>query len=177
MKTWVTLFSQTGTEIFRLSERLERYPDVIITNKQDLSQVNPALMSNIPINTRFVQVPSKPTAQDYYEHIPVNSFITLHGWLRIIPADVCEQFEIYNLHPANLTHNPELKGKDPQKMAYEQKLIFSGNTIHRCTAELDAGEIIDHSYTSIEGLTLGEVISTLHVDATNLWYSFLKKHL
>jgi folate-dependent phosphoribosylglycinamide formyltransferase PurN len=177
MRTWVTLFSQTGTEIFNLSKQLGRYPDVIITNKQDLNQINPALLANIPINTKFIKVSEKPTVEEYIEYITDNSFVTLHGWLRIIPSTVCDKYEIYNLHPANLIHNPNLKGKDPQKMAYEQKLIFSGNTIHRCTAELDAGEIIDHSYTSIEGLTLDEIVRTLHEDATNLWYRFLKKHL
>jgi len=177
MRPWVTLFSQTGTEIFNLSERLNRYPDVIITNKQDLTRANPALLACIPMNTKFIQLPVKPTTEEYLEHIPDNAFVTLHGWLRIIPPAVCEQYEIYNLHPANLVHNPNLKGKDPQKMAHEQRLVFSGNTIHRCTAELDAGEIIDHSYTSIEGLVLDEVVRTLHEDATDLWYRFLKKHL
>ena len=176
MRPWVTLFSQSGTEIFKLSEKLGRYPDIIITNK-------PPGDSSISLNllmhssNSITHLSNRPLVQDYYDFIPNNAFVTLHGWLRIVPEEICEQYEIYNLHPANLIHNPELKGKDPQKMAYDQKLIFSGNTIHRCTAELDAGEIIDHSYLSIEGLTLEETINNLHNDATDLWYRFLKKHL
>lgn len=172
MRTWVTFFSQTGSEIYKLSNRLERVPDVIITNSKN---IRPEVVDKF--GDSIVYVSSKPTIEDYLKFIPVNSLVTLHGWLRIIPEEICDRYEIYNLHPANLFHNPELKGKDPQKMAYNKKLIFSGNTIHRCTAELDAGEILEHSYTSIEGLTLNETIVTLHEDATNLWYRFLKRRL
>jgi folate-dependent phosphoribosylglycinamide formyltransferase PurN len=175
MRPWVTFFSQTGSEIYRVSKKLNRVPDLIITNKQTLNGVNTLLKDEY--GARIFQISKTPSVEEYLHHIPENAFITLHGWLRIIPPIVCEKYEIYNLHPANLVHNPNLKGKDPQKMAYEQKLIFSGNTIHRCTAELDAGEIINHSYTSIEGLTLDEIVRTLHEDATDLWYRFLKKHL
>jgi folate-dependent phosphoribosylglycinamide formyltransferase PurN len=174
MRPWVTLFSQTGTEIYNLIQRLNRVPNMIITNNQT-HNINTNLLVDYGYNWKYLQ--SKPTVEEYFKYIPEGSLVTLHGWLRIIPKEVCEKYEIYNLHPANLIHNPDLKGKDPQKMAYERKLIFSGNTIHRCTAELDAGEIIDHSYTTIEGLTLNEVIHTLHKDASDLWYRFLKKHL
>jgi folate-dependent phosphoribosylglycinamide formyltransferase PurN len=175
MRPWVTFFSQTGSEIYRVSKKLNRVPDLIITNNQTLDSVNTSL--KYEYGARILQISKAPSAEEYIHHIPENAFITLHGWLRIIPPAVCERYEIYNLHPANLVHNPNLKGKDPQKMAYEQKLIFSGNTIHRCIAELDAGEVLDHSYISIEGLILNEVIHALHKDATDLWYRFLKKHL
>jgi methionyl-tRNA formyltransferase len=172
MRKWVTLFSQTGSEIYNLSNKLERNPNVIITNSE---RVRPEVIDKF--GDSIVYVGSKPTIEDYLRFIPVNSLVTLHGWLRIVPEEICDRYEIYNLHPANLFHNPELKGKDPQKMAYNKKLTFSGNTIHRCTAELDAGEILEHSYTSIEGLSLCETINTLHDDASSLWYRFLKKHL
>jgi methionyl-tRNA formyltransferase len=176
MRPWVTFFSQTGSEIYNISEKLGRYPDIIICNKpkDDLS-INLNLLMHTP--NSIVYVESRPKLEDYYDLLPKNAFVTLHGWLRIIPKEICERYEIYNLHPANLAHNPELKGKDPQKMAYDKKLIFSGNTIHRCTAELDAGEILEHSYISIEGLSIDEVFVELHKDATNLWFNFLKKHL
>ena len=30
---WVTFFSQTGSEIYKISKRINRVPDVIVTNK------------------------------------------------------------------------------------------------------------------------------------------------
>jgi len=175
MKKWIAFFSQTGSEIYRVSKKLNKVPDLIITNKQDLTGINSSLLEEY--GSVIFQINKNPSAGEYLHFISDNSLVTLHGWLRIIPPIVCERHEIYNLHPANLIHNPELKGKDPQKMAYEQKLVFSGNTIHRCIAELDAGEIFEHSYISIEGLTLDKTIKTLHDDATNLWFTFLNKHL
>ena len=73
--------------------------------------------------------------------------------------------------------HPHLKGKDPQRRAVAEGLKWSGNTIHRCTAELDSGEIKEYSTVLIEGITESEVFEKLHKDATNLWFTFLNKHL
>jgi folate-dependent phosphoribosylglycinamide formyltransferase PurN len=177
MRPWVTFFSQTGSEILNLSQKLERYPDVIITNKQTLVSVNQELLASLPVTTKLVQTTYFPNIDEYYEHITENAFVTLHGWLRIIPAAVCEKYEIYNLHPANLKLHPHLKGKDPQKRAVAELLPVTGNTIHRCTSVLDAGEIASTSTVNIESLFEFEAIHKIHEDATNLWYSFLKDKL
>ena len=175
MKPWVTLFSQTGTDIYNLTEKLGKSPDVIVTNKQDLTSINPLTFNKF--KDIIVQTSSKPTVEEYMQIIPENALVTLHGWLRIVPEEVCNSREIYNLHPANLLLHPHLKGKDPQKRAAAELLQWSGNTIHRCTAELDAGEIKEYSTVLIEGLLEFEVIDKLHKDATNLWFNFLNKHL
>jgi folate-dependent phosphoribosylglycinamide formyltransferase PurN len=47
-----------------------------------------------------------------------DAIVTLHGWLRVIPAYVCERSRIYNGHPGLITKYPELKGKDPQVRAF-----------------------------------------------------------
>jgi folate-dependent phosphoribosylglycinamide formyltransferase PurN len=177
MRSWVTFFSQTGTDIHNLSKKLGRYPDVIITNNEDINQINPNLLADIPSSTKFIKTTTKPSVNQYLEYIPENAFVTLHGWLRIVPEEICNSYEIYNLHPANLLLHPHLKGKDPQKRAAAELLQWSGNTIHRCTAELDAGEIKEYSTVLIEGLLEFEVIFKLHKDATNLWFNFLNKHL
>ena len=41
MRPWCCFFSQTGTDIYNLSEKLGRSPDVIVTNRQDLTSINP----------------------------------------------------------------------------------------------------------------------------------------
>ena len=40
MRSWVTFFSQTGTEIYDLSNTLSIYPDGILTNKQEHKTTN-----------------------------------------------------------------------------------------------------------------------------------------
>jgi folate-dependent phosphoribosylglycinamide formyltransferase PurN len=175
MKPWITFFSQTGSEIYNLSKKLHRSPDLIITNKQSLEEVNQNLVTEY--GTKILQISKSPSIEEYLQHIPENSFVTLHGWLKIIPAEICEKYEIYNLHPANLLLHPHLKGKDPQIRAVLEGLKWSGNTIHRCTAELDSGVIKEYSTVLIEGITESEVFEKLHKDATNLWFTFLNKHL
>lgn len=175
MRPWVTFFSQTGSEIYNVSKKIGRSPDIIITNKQSLDGVNKDLIDEF--GAKIFQISAKPCTQEYIQHIPKNALVTLHGWLRIIPAEVCEQFEIYNLHPANIVLHPHLKGKDPQERAAKELLKVSGNTLHRCTAELDAGEIQLVSEVTIEGLLPFEVIYQLHKDATNLWCTFLENRL
>ena len=45
-----------------------------------------------------------------------HDLITLHGYLRIIPENICKQCKhIYNGHPGLINMYPELKGKDPQE--------------------------------------------------------------
>lgn len=175
MRPWCCFFSQTGTDIYNLSEKLGRSPDVIVTNRQDLTSINPLTYNKF--KGVIKQTSNKPTIDEYKNIIPNGAFVTLHGWLRIVPEDICNSYEIYNLHPANLLLHPHLKGKDPQKRAAAELLQWSGNTIHRCTAELDAGEIKEYSTVLIEGLLEFEVIDKLHKDATNLWFNFLNKHL
>jgi folate-dependent phosphoribosylglycinamide formyltransferase PurN len=175
MRPWVTFFSQTGSEIYNISKKLHRCPDLIITNKQDLEGANQDLIHEY--GDRIFQIGNKPTQEEYIHHIPKNAFITLHGWLRIVPGIICEQYEIYNLHPANLLLHPHLKGKDPQKRAAIEQLKWSGNTIHRCTAELDGGKVMEYSTVLIEGLSESGIYEKLHKDATNLWFTFLNKHL
>jgi folate-dependent phosphoribosylglycinamide formyltransferase PurN len=175
MRPWVTFFSQTGSEIYNISKRIGRSPDLIITNKQSLDDVNKGLLNEC--SEKLFQVSAKPDVDEYQHYIPKDALVTLHGWLRIIPAEVCEQFEIYNLHPANIVLHPHLKGKDPQERAARELLRVSGNTLHRCTTELDAGEIQLVSEVVIESLLPFEVVYQLHKDATNLWCTFLEKRL
>lgn len=175
MRPWVAFFSQTGSEIYNISKKLHRSPDLIITNKQSLEGVNQNLINEY--GAKIFQISKSPTIEEYKHHIPENSFITLHGWLRIVPEEICDQYEIYNLHPANILLHPHLKGKDPQKRAAAEQLKWSGNTIHRCTSELDGGKIMEYSTVLIECLTESEIYEKLHKDATNLWFIFLNKHL
>jgi folate-dependent phosphoribosylglycinamide formyltransferase PurN len=65
--------------------------------------------------------------------------------MRIIPADICNDFEIYNGHPALINEYPELKGKDMQ-LAVINKLDeypYIGSVIHKCVPEVDSGEIVE----------------------------------
>ena len=40
---WVTLFSQTGSEIVKLREHLGRWPDAVFTNNSDVDTWHPEM--------------------------------------------------------------------------------------------------------------------------------------
>ena len=87
---------------------------------------------------------NKYVLEDYEEilmYFP-EAIITLHGWLRIMPKEVCERFSIFNGHPGLITEYPELKGKDPQIRAFEGKYPVMGCVIHKVTAGVDEGKIL-----------------------------------
>ena len=44
-RPWVTFFSQTGSEIYKISKKLGRVPDIIVTNKSKdkILDINPDL--------------------------------------------------------------------------------------------------------------------------------------
>ena len=176
-RPWVTFFSQTGSEIYNIIQLLKKEPDIIVTNKilKDIETMNLNLLDEY--GERIVFTSKKPESSEYVFIIPDDAIVTLHGWLRIVPADVCEKYEIYNLHPAPLQTYPHLKGKDPQIRTFSEGLEFSGNTIHKCTAELDAGPILAQNLIDVKGYTLDQIFSETHKAASELWVDFLRDKL
>jgi folate-dependent phosphoribosylglycinamide formyltransferase PurN len=141
---WVTFFSQTGSEIYKISKKVNRVPDVIVTNKpkDQILDINQDLY--FEYGDRIVFLPKKPSIEEYRQVIPKDALVTLHGWLRIIPPEICEEYEIYNGHPAPIHLYPSLKGLDKQEDLYKYKEKYNkiGCVIHRVTPVLDDGEII-----------------------------------
>ena len=171
---WIALFSQTGSEIYQVSERLGRYPDMILCNKQDdFESINQNLLDKATI----IFTDKKPTAEQYLHYLPEDALVTMHGWLRIVPGEVCENRTIYNGHPGLITKWPELKGKDPQKTAFYSRHETAGCVIHEAVAEVDAGKIHKEGSIEIKGLPLDQVYSKLHEVSVNLWEEFLRERL
>lgn len=171
MKKWVALFSQTGSEIMRLTKEFNRAPDNVITNNFN----NDAWAKGIAdLNVSNI---SAPAIYSWFQTIdPSEYFFTLHGYLRIIPADICDKYEIYNGHPALITHYPELKGKDPQERTWENRANYPwiGSVVHRCTSELDGGEVLSAvSYTN-RCDNIEEMYNKLKDASFDAWKFFLR---
>lgn len=171
-RPWIAFFSQTGSEIVEVSRRLRRTPDLIITNKRpaDLRTINEELEGKVFF------LSNKPDLQEIKKALSVynNPLITLHGWLRIMPEEICNEYEIYNGHPGLISRYPELKGKDPQMRTWQGDYDTAGCVIHKVTGEVDAGEIILEQETSIRLLNLTELFHILHNISIELWVKFLK---
>lgn len=177
-RPWIAFFSQTGSEIANISEALKREPDLVITNK------DPFKCQDVDERIdRMYHLPGKPKVEDYEEILSGfdNPIITLHGYLRILPKEICEKYQIYNGHPGLITEYPELKGKDPQVRAYEGikegKYSVAGAVLHKVIPEVDEGKIIAEERFNTFGLSLDDLFRILKDRSLYMWINFLRKVL
>jgi folate-dependent phosphoribosylglycinamide formyltransferase PurN len=180
---WAALFSQTGSEICNLSEELGRYPDLVISDNIYESQ---AVDSRIELNCKKIlwrkyKGLTKEEKLDYYrKHLTGFDVITLHGWLNIVPGEICDEFKIYNGHPGLINYYPELKGKDPQVRAWDNIISyqFVGSVIHKVTAGVDEGPIMCYQkVNSSSCISLASTFSILKLTSLDSWIDFFNnKH-
>jgi folate-dependent phosphoribosylglycinamide formyltransferase PurN len=179
-RDWITFFSQTGSEITNISSFYKTVPACIVHNKPNLDRVNPWITQQIRKQAvQVVQLPQKPTVEDYLSILKdfKNPLITLHGYLRIIPKEICEKYEIYNLHPGLITKYPDLKGKDPQDRAFNKQYDTAGCVIHRVIPEVDSGEIMLEHEINIKYKDLDRIYTELHALGSAMWIRFLKQYV
>ena len=174
-RPWIAFFSQTGSEIVNISKALGREPDLIVTNDRPdhLRKINEGIEV-------CLELPNKPTLEDYQNVLSMydNPLITLHGWLRIVPEEIANQYEIYNGHPGLITLYPDLKGKDPQMKAFEANYKTVGSVIHRVTAGVDEGPVIMERAFTFERLPmLSTIYEVLHNISTELWLKFFRERI
>lgn len=174
-KRWVTLFSQTGSEIAELSARLGRSPDLIVSTQQDTTRVSSSLDN---LKATYVTLPRSPSVENYEAYFKEGDLITLHGFLRIVPPTVCNSFTIFNGHPGLITNYLDLKGKDPQVRAYKADYRLIGSVVHRCTEELDSGLIFSGKATYLaETSTLEDYYAELKKTSLEAWLDFFDKYI
>lgn len=178
-KRWVAFFSHTGTEIYNLSNRLKRVPDRIVVNKSPGDEtINEDLLWLINSNNiDLVYTKNRPDAEDYDRLIKDHdSVVTLHGWMRIVPAVICGSYKIYNLHPGLITKYPELKGADPQTRAFnEQTKTYHdvGCVIHKVSPGVDEGKVLAQASMFNDFYSEEQMCCRLSSMALDLWEQFL----
>lgn len=174
-KRWVALFSQTGSEIYNLSQTLGKFPDIIISNTYEVSDriIDTRLMSQVSILCRD----HRNIVEDLLA-LP-NSLVTLHGYLKIMPASVCDRHEIYNGHPGLITLFPELKGKDPQEKVWNNLSKYDkiGSVVHRCVPEVDSGRVVSVDSIPNSCKTKDDVYRALKDTSFNSWVNFLQERI
>jgi len=179
-RDWITFFSQTGSEITNIASFFKILPTRIVTNRNNTNGVNPWINFQIKKEpSRIVHISSKPTVDEYHSVLKQykNPLVTLHGYLRIIPKEICEKYEIYNLHPGLITKYPDLKGKDPQERAFNKQYDTAGCVIHRVIPEVDSGDIVLEHEIDIRHKDLDRVYNDLHALGSSMWIQFLKQYV
>lgn len=71
-------------------------------------------------------------------------YILLAGWMRILSSLYCDQFGsiTVNVHPSLLPQFAGLMGDEVHQKVLEYEERYTGCTLHRVSAEVDAGEIV-----------------------------------
>lgn len=169
---WVTFYSQTGSEIVELSKKLDRKPDRIVFNG---TSINPRVLElEVPI----LVLPKRPTIEHYREALHGEDITaTFHGWLRIVPPEVCDEFDrkLFNGHPGLITKFPELKGFNPQVKAFTNNHRVGGSVVHYLTAGVDDGEVLTESSCELGNISLEETFTRLRETSLQAWYNFFKE--
>jgi len=193
---WVAFFSQTGSEIVNISKAIDKWPDVVVTNRQSTEGINKELLSVVESTRvyptgvkRYVTLPEWPKEIDYLNVADVLGYsildekwqdevlITLHGYLRILPPDFTKSSNIFNGHPGAIHIHPELKGLNPQKKAWKENHIRVGCVIHKVIPELDDGPIVRKCLINNNFETFIDFLDALHVASSGLWINFLNERL
>jgi folate-dependent phosphoribosylglycinamide formyltransferase PurN len=181
VKNWIALFSQTGSEIANISEKLGKKPDLVITNRRPsyLREIDSRITSEKFILHETANKPKEENLKNIFKQYAQDNglIITLHGWLRIMPPDICEQYKIYNGHPGLITKYPELKGKDPQVRMMNGSYDTMGCVLHEVTAGVDEGEILLSKEVSRKELEEQDIFRILSNISQELWIKFLKNKL
>ena len=171
-RPWIAMFSQTGSEIVKLSEKVNRWPDVIVVNERNIDRTIDSRLQN----KKVIFTSNRPSVSELVNIFQWfdNPLITLHGWLRIIPPEICDRYDIYNGHPGLITKYPELKGKDPQIRAIKNNYSSAGCVLHEVTAGVDEGTIISEKEFIIDQLDEREIFRIFSRTSLELWVNFLK---
>lgn len=173
---WVAFFSQTGSEIVELSKAIKRKPDLIVTNNfEEKIKFHPELRKlNVTIQSaKHDLLMNYFRSQILYD--PDTLLVTLHGYLRILPEDICNKYNILNGHPGLITKYPELKGKDPQVRAWEGKYPIIGSVVHKVTAVVDDGEVLSSVAYTNRCETLDEMYGQLKKSSLESWVWLLSR--
>jgi len=176
---WGALISQTGKELADICTDLNIYPNIVLSTKK-LEQLSPAFLKLVDdnrINLIHIPLEQSKNSSILFKYLKTCNLVTLHGWLRIIPADICDVFNIYNGHPGDIVEYPELKGFNPQEKAYDLKLSTSGSVVHKVTSQVDDGPIVHRVITSIRNCDIDTVYDRLRYTSLIAWKLFFTKHL
>ena len=173
LRPWVALFSQTGSELKKICDHFNVWPTNIITNNRNEDQ----WAHNIPVEQ--VTIMNFNAIHNGLRFTKQRCFITLHGYLKIIPKDIVTMHDIYNGHPAAIHLHPELKGKDPQERTWEghAKYHTIGSVIHRVTEGVDEGEVVYSVLKDNTCITKEELYNTLKDCSLQSWLEFLPEHI
>lgn len=177
---WIAVFSHTGREIVELSNAIGKKPDMVLTDNTSALSWDP----HMHVNDFCIAIPfgGKPVDSiNRYLRAENNAkaLITLHGYMRIIPADICEARTVYNGHPALINYFSDLAGKDPQEKTWDNiaSYPFLGSVVHRVTRTVDdPTTVTDYALVNNTCTDKKELYNILRDTSLLAWKQFMRNY-
>lgn len=157
MKNIVILISGRGSNMEAVvrAAQAEQWPAriaAVISNKADAKGLEFAAQHGIP--TAVVSNKDYPSREAFDAALQevIDGFspdlVVLAGFMRILTPAFVKHFEgrLINIHPSLL---PAFTGLNTHQRAIDMGCKFAGATVHRVTAELDHGDILDQAVVPI----------------------------
>lgn len=162
---WVALFSNSGSELAEVCNKLGKWPDIIFCDKYRQAPHKDLI--------KKVTWSSKLEIDSYLKHVSRDTLVTLHGYLRILPPE-CITKRTYNVHPGDIFTHPVLRGIHPQQKAIDLSLKETGVLIHKVDEGVDTGQPqIFIAYEIKDNETVDSLVSELRELAIKMWCMFL----
>jgi len=178
-ESWGVLISQTGSEVIAISKEIGYLPSLVVTN--NLGKITAENLEIFKQNEVDIMIiPFKPVLEDYLSKTLLNKkLITLHGYLRIIPAGFFGRYagSIYNGHPALITKYPELKGFNMQEAIAGKQADYPdcGSVIHEVIPQLDSGRVVAEVRTKNITINADHAYALLRRTSLESWKYFFTK--
>ncbi len=177
-RPWVACFSHSGKEIADIAVDTGRIPDVVLTNNLDANTWDHRLQAYSSIFFP-VHIPFDDEKFDVIETLRnpeiENAIITLHGFMKIIPEDLCRTRDIWNGHPGLINYYSDLRGKDPQEKTWAniKSYQFVGSVVHKVTDKVDDASTIQ-TYCMVNNTcnSKEELYNTLRRTSLVSWLQF-----
>ena len=149
------LSSTNGTTFQGLLEAQEkgRIPNVeielFVTDQKDSGALEKAKAAKIE-NIEIIEGQKGEDREEYDQEIMdmlrefKPDWILLAGWMRIFSKKYCDQYGdiTLNVHPSLLPKFAGMKGDEIHQKVLDYEEKYTGATIHRITAQVDAGESV-----------------------------------
>lgn len=135
---WAIFVSGQGSNLGALIDLRPMDLALVVSSRADAPAVGKARSANIPV----LVLPAKIDWEELLQSLKDSkiSHIFLAGFMKVIPASFLKAWSkpILNVHPSLL---PAYPGLQSMERAYQDGAAM-GVTVHKVTADVDAGEIV-----------------------------------
>ncbi len=142
----------TASQKGRWRERFGAQVSAVISNKADAPGLAFAQKHHIPTAVVDHKAFNSREAFDAALKVEIDrhapTLVVLAGFMRILTPGFVQHYagRLINIHPSLL---PAFTGLHTHQRALEMGCKFAGATVHRVTAELDHGEILDQAVVPV----------------------------